>query len=52
LLHFLEEASAHEDLLIRAEALRRALNELDEVTGRAGVEDMLDSLFGRFCIGK
>ena len=25
---------------------------LDRVTGRAGVEDMLDALFGRFCIGK
>jgi len=25
---------------------------LDRVTGKAGVEDMLDALFGRFCIGK
>ncbi|HYW16031.1 MAG TPA: tRNA uridine-5-carboxymethylaminomethyl(34) synthesis GTPase MnmE [Allosphingosinicella sp.] len=40
------------DMLIAAEALRQARAELDRVTGRAGVEDMLDMLFGRFCIGK
>lgn len=40
------------DMLIAAESLRRARVELDRVTGRAGVEDMLDALFGRFCIGK
>jgi tRNA modification GTPase len=39
-------------MLIAAEALRQARLELDAVTGRAGVEDMLDMLFGRFCIGK
>jgi tRNA modification GTPase len=48
---YLREADAS-DMLIAAEALRRARVELDRVTGRAGVEDMLDSLFGRFCIGK
>ncbi|HEX8308392.1 MAG TPA: tRNA uridine-5-carboxymethylaminomethyl(34) synthesis GTPase MnmE [Allosphingosinicella sp.] len=41
-----------DDMLIAAEALREARVELDRVTGRAGVEDMLDMLFGRFCIGK
>ena len=40
------------DLLIAAEALRTARGALDRVTGKAGVEDMLDALFGRFCIGK
>ena len=24
----------------------------DRITGRAGVEDLLDALFGRFCLGK
>jgi tRNA modification GTPase len=24
----------------------------DRLSGRAGVEDMLDALFGRFCLGK
>ena len=40
------------DILIVAENLRLARLELDQVTGRAGVEDMLDALFGRFCVGK
>jgi tRNA modification GTPase len=43
---------AEGDILIVAENLRLARLELDHVTGRAGVEDMLDALFGRFCIGK
>jgi tRNA modification GTPase len=54
----IESAAAHlrqtgtADMLIAAEGLRQARIELDRVTGRAGVEDMLDALFGRFCIGK
>lgn len=40
------------DLLIAAEGLRQARVALDRVTGRAGVEDLLDGLFARFCIGK
>jgi len=50
--HRLGEAAATSDPLIAAESLRLALSALDRVTGRAGVEDMLDALFGRFCIGK
>jgi tRNA modification GTPase len=48
----LAEAEGAGDLLIAAESLRHARAALDRVTGRAGVEEMLDSLFGRFCIGK
>jgi tRNA modification GTPase len=51
-LDHLREGQGAADMLIAAEALRQARAELDRVTGRAGVEDMLDSLFGRFCIGK
>jgi tRNA modification GTPase len=40
------------DLLLIAEANRLARAALDRLTGRAGVEDMLDALFGAFCIGK
>ena len=40
------------DLILLAERLRLASRALDRITGRAGVEDMLDTLFGRFCIGK
>jgi tRNA modification GTPase len=46
------EAQMASDPLIAAESIRRARLALDRVTGRAGVEDMLDALFGRFCIGK
>ena len=41
-----------EDFLIIAEQLRMARGALDALTGRASTEDMLDSLFGKFCIGK
>ncbi|MDK2761895.1 MAG: tRNA uridine-5-carboxymethylaminomethyl(34) synthesis GTPase MnmE [Sphingopyxis sp.] len=40
------------DLILLAERLRLAAMALDRITGRAGVEEMLDTLFGRFCIGK
>ncbi len=40
------------DLLLIAEQLRSAMRAFDAITGRAGVEAMLDALFGRFCIGK
>uniref|UniRef100_UPI003A8BB6E6 tRNA uridine-5-carboxymethylaminomethyl(34) synthesis GTPase MnmE n=1 Tax=Sphingomonas sp. GlSt437 TaxID=3389970 RepID=UPI003A8BB6E6 len=47
------EAAAHEgDVVLRAEWLRLARAALDRITGTSGVEDMLDALFGRFCIGK
>ncbi len=45
-------AAQMQDVLLVAEHLRQARLSLDRVTGRAGVEDMLDALFGRFCIGK
>ncbi|RXR30253.1 tRNA uridine-5-carboxymethylaminomethyl(34) synthesis GTPase MnmE [Sphingobium fluviale] len=40
------------DLLIVAEHLRGARLAMDRLVGHSGVEDMLDSLFARFCIGK
>nr|WP_269433344.1 MULTISPECIES: tRNA uridine-5-carboxymethylaminomethyl(34) synthesis GTPase MnmE [unclassified Sphingopyxis] len=40
------------DLILLAERLRLAGGALDRITGSAGVEEMLDALFGRFCIGK
>ncbi len=48
----LASAQAAGDPLITAEHLRSARNTLDRLTGRAGVEDMLDALFGTFCVGK
>ena len=40
------------DPLLVAEELRRARLAFDRLIGRATTEDMLDTLFGRFCIGK
>ena len=40
------------DVVLIAEHLRLARTAFDRLTGRAGVEDMLDALFGRFCLGK
>ena len=48
----LDAISDFEDFLIIAEQLRMARGALDALTGRASTEDMLDSLFGKFCIGK
>ena len=45
-------ASYASDLVLTAEGLRQARNAFDRLTGRAGVENLLDALFGRFCLGK
>jgi tRNA modification GTPase len=41
-----------QDLELRAEDLRAASTALGRITGRIDVEDVLDQIFGRFCIGK
>ena len=51
-LNALCEAGGSSDFIIASEALRQARSTLDAITGRVGVEQMLDALFGRFCIGK
>lgn len=50
--NLVSEAASSNDALIRAEQLRVARTVLDRLTGRSGVESMLDALFGAFCIGK
>lgn len=45
-------ASRERDPLLVAENLRLARLAFDSLVGRATTEDMLDALFGRFCIGK
>lgn len=37
---------------LRAEDVRLALRAIGRVTGKVGVEDILDTLFSEFCIGK
>lgn len=48
----LQDALRSNDLLVKAEFLRQARMAFDCLVGRATTEDMLDTLFGRFCIGK
>ncbi|AEI38065.1 MAG: tRNA uridine-5-carboxymethylaminomethyl(34) synthesis GTPase MnmE [Zymomonas mobilis subsp. pomaceae] len=48
----LEMTFQAEDMLIVAEGVRQACRCYDQLTGKAGVENMLDSLFSHFCIGK
>jgi tRNA modification GTPase len=45
-------AAEGQDHVLVAEDLRMARSAFDRLTGRAGVEDLLDALFGRFCLGK
>ena len=40
------------DPVLIAEELRFARLAIDQISGRAGLEDLLDVLFGRFCLGK
>lgn len=45
-------AAGATDPLIAAEHLRAARVAFDAITGKAGVEDMLDALFAAMCVGK
>jgi tRNA modification GTPase len=48
----LDRAAHSAELILVAEELRLARSSFDRLTGRAGVEDVLDALFSRFCLGK
>lgn len=48
----LADAAGSSDVVLVAESLRAARAAFDRLTGRAGVEDVLDALFARFCLGK
>lgn len=45
-------AESNADPVLTSEQLRLARESFERLTGRAGVEDLLDSLFSRFCLGK
>ena len=51
-LYCLAEAEAARLPELRAEELRLAMRAIGRVTGQVGVEDVLDTIFSRFCIGK
>ena len=48
----LQEAADTNDVVLRAESLRRAANAFGRIAGRVDVDDVLDRIFSRFCIGK
>jgi tRNA modification GTPase len=48
----LAEAAATDDSVLRAEHLRLAVHAFGRVAGRVDVDDVLDRIFSRFCIGK
>lgn len=48
----ISEALQAPDIAVLADGLRQARSEFDRLSGRAGIEDVLDALFGRFCLGK
>ena len=48
----LARAASASEIVLVAENLRLARAAFDRLTGRAGVEDVLDALFSRFCLGK
>ena len=49
---YLRVAANSVDPLVASEELRAARFAFDRLTGRAGVEELLDTLFNRFCVGK
>ena len=48
----LADAAAATDPVLRAEALRIAVHAFGRIAGRVDVDDVLDKIFARFCIGK
>jgi tRNA modification GTPase len=48
----LARATANLDIVTVAEELRLARGPFDRLTGRADLENVLDALFSRFCLGK
>lgn len=49
---FLDAAEQADLPELRGEDLRLAMREIGRITGHVGVEDILDTVFSKFCIGK
>jgi tRNA modification GTPase len=48
----LRDAAQAPEPVLRAESLRAAAHAFGRIAGRIGVDDVLDRIFSRFCIGK
>ena len=53
-IRYLNDSLRHHPFQIEfvAEDLRKAAHAMARITGRIGVEDLLDSIFAEFCVGK
>ncbi len=51
-LENLQNFSLKKNIELAAEDLRMAAREIGKITGRVDVENILDLIFSRFCIGK
>jgi len=49
---FNTENAREENIVLAGEDLRHAAGSLGEITGKVGVEELLDVIFKDFCIGK
>ena len=52
LVEALDDVDHQPDPVLHAEALQAAAQSLARLTGRVGIEDVLDELYANFCIGK
>jgi tRNA modification GTPase len=48
----IEALTAEQTLEVVAMELRMAINAIGEIVGKTSTEDLLDSIFSQFCIGK
>jgi len=51
-VEYLEDFSLDKDIELAAEDIRMAVREIGKITGKVDVEEILDKIFGNFCIGK
>ena len=51
-LDYLKEFNLDKEIELSAEDIRMAVREIGKITGKVDVEEILDKIFGSFCIGK
>jgi tRNA modification GTPase len=51
-ISFLRQAQLQKDIILMSENLRNSIHVLNEMIGSVNVEEVLDSVFTKFCIGK